>query len=536
MATIVIPDTNVFVSAPRMDVPGWLSLVEHQRDWDLRIIVPELVVIETINVVKRGWLREKQRLASINLSLFGLEHKKAEILSDIDAQIEAYETQLRDRLTDIGAEIAPTPPVDHLDVARRASEGRAPYTAKDKDGYRDTLIWHTVTETARTNPAAEVWFVSDNHTDFGPKPPHWTGENEGERDDCPIRFHADLDTELQVLGLAHQVKYVVSIQRLDQHIAAKFAPINAADLTQRVERISISALASRLVDASLGLQLDPRQAALPLETVLAQIIEARQPLEGWRFQEGAGRGDAGWTARFAVPTEVDIAGTVNDSAPSVEVISKTIMLVGDVAISTENEVIDLAVTDGEALSDDPMRERWTRHDRLMSAAAQSDQLWPRYASTFDIGTFATPNFAKHIPQFKFDIPSSPALSELSRAIDSNRFNTFKPDFAEINRLTHLDLSRMTSSFKLDFSGLISGIQANLDSYTSASLARITELLTDQNSRLAKFVSEQGALTTGFMSWVQRNEETSSAKAVQAQACPSTDGEACKNTNREGETS
>ncbi|WP_134047727.1 PIN domain-containing protein [Mycobacteroides franklinii] len=528
MATIVIPDTNIFVSAPRVDIPAWSSLIEHRHDWNLRIVVPELVVIETINVLKREWLGAKHRVASINLSPFGLEHKKDEILNGIDEQIDAYETQLRERLTEIGAEITPIPPVGHLDIARRASEGRAPYTAKDKDGYRDTLIWHTVTEIARTNPDAEVWFVSANHTDFGPKPPHWTGENEGERDDCPIQFHADLRAELQDLGLAHHVRYVLSVQRLDQHIAAKFAPIDDADLTHRAQNIDISTLAAQLIDASFGLHLNPREAALPLETVLATILGAQRPLTGWRFHEGAGRGDAGWTARFAVSTEVDIAASVDDSPPSTEVQTKTLTLVGDIAVSPENEILDLTVTGGESLPDDPMRERWTRHDQLMSATGRSDQLWPRYAS-------AAPSFSGHLPQFKFDVGSSQAISEFSRAMDLNTFNTFKPDLTTINRFTYPELSKITDSFKPDFSQLISGFQANLDTFTRGSMAQMAELLSNQNLRLAEFVSEQSTLTSGFVNWAARSRETISAETEQQKILPDNGSTDCESPDTDCET-
>lgn len=534
MTTIVIPDTNIFVSAPRVDIPAWSSIVAHRREWGLRIVVPELVVIEAVNVLKRDWLSAKQRVASINLSPFDLEAKKAEILSGIEEYIEAYETQLRERLAEIGAEIAPLPPVDHLEVARRASEGRAPYTGKDKDGYRDTLIWHTVTETARNNPDAEVWFVSDNHTDFGPKPPHWTGENQGERDDCPIRFHADLNAELHALGLAHQVRYVVSIQRLDQHIAAKFAPIDDANLAQRVQSIDISALAAQLVDASFGMHLSPREAALPLETVLAQILRTQHPLDGWRFYEGAGRGDAGWTARFAVPTQVDIATTVDESPPSVEFKSKTLTLVGDIAISKENEIIDLTVTGGEAQPDDPMRETWTRHDQLMSAAARSAQLWPSYTAALDIKKFTAPNLAHYVPQFKFNIADSQSISEFSKALDLRTFGTFKPDLADINQHIYPDLTKVAASVKPDFSRLINGAQASLDSFTSGSMAQMAELLSIQNSRLAEFVSKQSTLTSGFMNWAQRNPETAPTKTEQAQRLPDGDVENHENTNPEGE--
>jgi hypothetical protein len=49
----------------------------------------------------------------------------------------------------------------------RAIKNRAPYSGRKSDYFQDTLIWLTVCHVAEANPQSTVWFVSQNHTDFG---------------------------------------------------------------------------------------------------------------------------------------------------------------------------------------------------------------------------------------------------------------------------------------------------------------------------------------------------------------------------------
>jgi hypothetical protein len=50
----------------------------------------------------------------------------------------------RARQRDSAVEVVGVPDsVDWLDVVQRASDRRAPYSQGQKDGFRDTLIWHS---------------------------------------------------------------------------------------------------------------------------------------------------------------------------------------------------------------------------------------------------------------------------------------------------------------------------------------------------------------------------------------------------------
>ena len=86
------------------------------------------------------------------------------------------------------------------------------------------------------------------------------------------------------------------------------------------------------------------------------ILEARQ--SAGEFTEAAGRGAAGWTARFAVDTEVDrslvgapLVGTEH---------TKVLRVVGQITVAPNGQISDIAVDSAEALPGDPMRARWAR--------------------------------------------------------------------------------------------------------------------------------------------------------------------------------
>jgi len=354
---VIVVDTNILVASPFLESREWSSFIDHAADWGVEIVVPDVAFMETVNVVKRTWATKRQKLDDLDLGVFGLDDAKSAMLAEIDKRTADYEKWLRTRLDEIGVNIAPTPPIAHMDIARRASEGRAPY-CKDKDGYRDTLVWYSVLAIAQEKPGAEVWFVSDNHTDFGPKPPDWTGADTGKRDDCPILFHTHLIAELADQGLDGRVFYVVTLSRIEQHFASQFAPIDEKDLARLVDTVDRHILAQKLGDALAGFTLDPEEAALRPEVLAAEIIGSHEQVEGWTFHEAARRGDVGWTARFAVDTEVDIA-MVGDPLVGTEH-TKVLRLAGQVTVSPDGDILDIAVDTAEALPDDPLRARWAR--------------------------------------------------------------------------------------------------------------------------------------------------------------------------------
>ncbi|WP_072802412.1 PIN domain-containing protein [Rhodococcoides yunnanense] len=149
-------------------------------------------------------------------------------MHDLSLGVSGYEIALRNRISELEAEVVSLPDtIDHTDIARRASERRAPYgvagnrdDGQAKDGYRDTLIWLTVLDVAKQEPGCDVWFVSNNYSDFGAKL-----ENSDSRDtfEYPLDWHSELSPELDQQGLLSRVFYARSLSRLEQHLLSKFA-------------------------------------------------------------------------------------------------------------------------------------------------------------------------------------------------------------------------------------------------------------------------------------------------------------------------
>ncbi|QSE87975.1 DUF4935 domain-containing protein (plasmid) [Rhodococcus pseudokoreensis] len=178
--TIIVVDTNILSASPRLRSQPWQQLREWASGRGVQVVVPEIVAMETVNVVVRDWRVQAQKLEALKLDQLGLADAVGAMVEEIRRQCVAYAQELRSSLSDLGACIAPVPTsIDHLEIARRSSERRAPYVdnrsdtekkssaASLKDGYRDTLIWFTLLATAADNPNAAVWFVSANRHDFG---------------------------------------------------------------------------------------------------------------------------------------------------------------------------------------------------------------------------------------------------------------------------------------------------------------------------------------------------------------------------------
>ncbi|OBG50191.1 PIN domain-containing protein [Mycobacterium sp. E735] len=549
MAVIVL-DTNILVASPLLDSREWSSLTEHAADWGIEILVPDVVLMETVNVVRRAWTSMRQKLDDLALGGFGLEDAKSAILVEVGKRSVAYEEWLRSRLDEMGVKVSPTPLIDHLEIARRASEGRAPYCGKDKDGYRDTLVWYSVLTTAQENPDTEIWFVSDNHTDFGPKPPNWTGEGSGQRESCPILFHTDLTAELAEYDLDRRVFYVVSLARIEQHFASQFAPIDASDLQRLIDTMDKDAQAQKLVDAVAGFKLDPEEAALPLDAEAAEIIGAREQVDGWVFTEAARRGDAGWTARFAVDTEVDIALVGTGMVASEH--TKVLRLLGQVWISSDGQILDIAVDCAEALTDDPMRNRWQRR------AARSPLGDTELSNILELLKFQQENQSKLV---RDALPTFTALADMLKTEEEKRAKLIReaiPTFTGLGDMLRGQQNEWAKSIReaTQLSGLADILktqqekQAQMIRDVMPGLSGIADVLKDQQAQWAKMIRDSTPNFTGLAEalkiqqdqWAKTiREATSGFTGIgailkrQQEPAPITDGVADADTGTDADT-
>ena len=126
------------------------------------------------------------------------------------------------------------------------------------------------------------------------------------------------------------------------------------------DALDLTVLAKQLSDTVTGEWVDPERAALEVNCIIAFVVGAQPPSGGWRFSDGARRGDEGWKARFTVTTEVDMFVHIELAEET-----KTLQIAGDVAVGHDGTIQWIDITGIDALPDDPMRARWQRRaDRL----------------------------------------------------------------------------------------------------------------------------------------------------------------------------
>jgi hypothetical protein len=352
---VIVPDTNLVRNSPFLSRAEWKSLGDHREDWRVKLLIPEVVLMEAVNVVARLWKEQQRELGKVKVGDLGLQDDVDSLIENIQQCINGYEDRLRFRLAELGADIVSTPNVDHLEIARRASGGIAPYQGKTKDGYRDTLIWLTVLDIAGNRPNDEIWFVSDNAQDFGDSGAKKAGaESTGIESSRP--FHQDLQEELVSRGLQDRVKYSTSLQVLEQHIAALNGPISIEELARLRSSVDFEALNGILELLPQGEKVVPSEVALSPNVVEAFLNQLTAQKEPWEFTDAARRGEGRWTANYSVEAEAEIVTFTSDGTSAV--VTKPVRLSGFVNIKEPAEVEMIEMTSMSALPDDPDRALW----------------------------------------------------------------------------------------------------------------------------------------------------------------------------------
>ena len=354
-ATVLVFDTNQFRESPMLRSAEWVELIEKAADWDLRFAVPEVCLLEAINVVGRKWRAQRDKIAALAVGEFGLSESQQEWMGSISRKIDAYEDELRARLAEIGAEIVQVPEsVGLLDIARRAINRRKPYPEGDgtKDGFRDTLIWYTVEGIAAQDDDCEVWLISANHNDFGHKA---TADNE---EMCPYPLHPHLVEDLQTGNLTGRVSYVRTVGRLAQHLASTYDALPENERELLTAGLDVADFRRVLWDELNQLQLEPVVAALPVRTLNATIQSVGDEPAQPHLVDVAMRGAGAWTAQFSqlISATIDLTEVGGDTSA----LSKPLNVAGRLVVSAEGSVKQILVAAVEALPDDPGRRAWSR--------------------------------------------------------------------------------------------------------------------------------------------------------------------------------
>jgi hypothetical protein len=193
----VILDTTEFYDVPQVDSNSFRVLQEYLRRTNSQLKIPDVVLREVVNHAREQLLkiddqiknaeRDYERLRSFGANIIRLERP------DVDLAVRAYEAQLRDKLRLFNTKFLPMPTETHEQVLERALKRKKPF-AKNKDGYRDTLIWLTVLAEIKANPGEYV-FVTNNSKDFAAD--ELVVELGNLPEGCSLRFERDLNSFIE---------------------------------------------------------------------------------------------------------------------------------------------------------------------------------------------------------------------------------------------------------------------------------------------------------------------------------------------------
>jgi hypothetical protein len=176
----VAVDTSAFFSDLTMKNESWVNTLLRAKRGEIDLWIPEVVVRESIRHFNRSLeaaIKEMRdglaKVRALRLDEELLPARK-DLESAVRAKAEGFEERFRDRLLDAGARILSLPEVSHAELLTRAIEEKKPFRTKGQDpdkkgpdGYRDALIWASITEAAsRFTEDDTLIFVTNNHKDF----------------------------------------------------------------------------------------------------------------------------------------------------------------------------------------------------------------------------------------------------------------------------------------------------------------------------------------------------------------------------------
>lgn len=358
LGMIFVLDTNVLLSNAKFQSGWWTDFVSRVTELGGRIVVPAVVLEETIanhNRRLRGLISSFRDVGKREKSL-GIEAIHDAVEAAIVTKTDDFGPALRRYLDDADVEIADPPEVPHMTIIERATAFRKPFDGQErKDGYRDTLIWFTVMDIAEKAPGVEVWFVSQNKDDFG------DGSDEP-------NWHAQILEDLSERGLEERVRWQFNVPTLLVAIADRTAPVPETDTDAVTDKVDLVDLAKLLSVEVLGRPLHPRRAALPVQTESAEITSIHGSVRDVEWDEVVQSSSGGLLAEFTTSVDVGLELVVGSSSEDdgQRFINKSLLVSGVATLTSNGEVTAVSITGIRAHEDDPGRAAWTAFDDHVS--------------------------------------------------------------------------------------------------------------------------------------------------------------------------
>jgi hypothetical protein len=308
LTPVVVVDTTEFFSDLMLSKPPWQQVLARSASGYLRLWIPEVVILEAARHHQRN---AGQQLSAMRKAMRSLQHLSGSAVRELpeihkflgttEQVVNGYVQRLRSQLEDVNTRILPMPQVSHQDLVTRALAERKPFRIKgneDKrgpDGYRDALIWASITEaTARLDDGDTLIMVTGNSGDFCSK----TNPNRLDQDlldDLPVALsvhrYRTLDDMLKALPqppitseyTRHWLSLVLGMPGVvpaGSDTAAQEPPAEPRLLSslQEVVRVAVEDLIDEEVEDHLAYQkystgLQFNDVNIPMETVTVQWIE-----------------------------------------------------------------------------------------------------------------------------------------------------------------------------------------------------------------------------------------------------------------------
>lgn len=173
---VVFIDTTATAKDVLLESTAWRQLLALCKRGVIRLVIPEVVVLETA----RHWAREVEANLDLGKSLQRIQDRVdrlqrlgVEVAVELPAAPEgivvdgeAFAEKLRERLRSLGVTVAPLPRTSIADLLARDLSVRRPFQGSGK-GFRDALIWETICEViADEGEAPSAYLVTNNTTDY----------------------------------------------------------------------------------------------------------------------------------------------------------------------------------------------------------------------------------------------------------------------------------------------------------------------------------------------------------------------------------
>lgn len=250
----IVLDSTEFFDAPFADSSSFRLLKEYLRRTESSLLIPEVVLKETVNHTRNAFEQIDRDIQSLRQRYARLRSADAPELRieppDYGQLLRSFEAALRRNLQQFPNNlILPVPAIPHDVVLDRALNAQKPFH-KNKDGYRDTLIWLTIAARVREIPG-QYLFVTNNSTDFSEK--DLLIELGALPADSSLRFMKDLTTFLDEVAKG-------TLEHLD----------NLRTLLRNSQRLNGFDLLDELSDLSSG---------------MVQQIADKLRLSGYRYRD-----------------------------------------------------------------------------------------------------------------------------------------------------------------------------------------------------------------------------------------------------------